>query len=299
MSSIEKAIERLNKDKTTPPVELESGGAQTPRTEPADTVAADEPTQAGAKPDAKVQPRSLDLSTLPDSRYLIPGCNNRTLSEEYRSIKRPVIMNALGKGAAPVERGNLIAVTSSLPGEGKTYTALNLALSMAAELNSTILLIDGDILRSSLSSLLGIEKHRGLTDLLTDPSIQIRDVLISTKLSKLKVIAAGTRFDNSTELLASDAMERLVLEMGQRYSDRIILFDTPPLLATNEARVLMHLMGQVLLVVEAGKTSLEALKDSLSHISSNKVIGMVLNKTNTRFGRGSYGGYGSYSGGYY
>ncbi|MGD8589458.1 MAG: XrtA-associated tyrosine autokinase [Chromatiales bacterium] len=231
--------------------------------------------------------------------YLVPGCTNRTLSEEYRSIKRPVIMNALGKGAAPVEWGNLIGITSSLPGEGKTYTALNLALSMASELNSTILLIDGDILRSSLSNLLGIEKNRGLTDLLIDPTTQIRDVLIPTQLPRLKIIAAGTRSDISTELLSSDGMERLVKELGQRYPDRIILFDAPPLLATNEARVIMHLMGQVLMVVESGKTSLEALKDSLSLLSENKVVGMVLNKTNSRFGKGGYGGYGGYSGGYY
>ena len=208
-------------------------------------------------------------------------------------------MNALGKGAAPVEWGNLIGVTSSLPGEGKTYTALNLALSMATELNSTILLIDGDILRASLSTLLGIERNRGLTDLLIDPTIQIRDVLIPTQLPKLKIIASGTRSDNSTELLSSNGMERLVKELGQRYADRIILFDTPPLLATNEARVLIHLFGQVVMVVEAGKTSLDALKDSLSHISDSKVVGMVLNKTNNRFGKGGYGGYGGYSGGYY
>jgi receptor protein-tyrosine kinase len=208
-------------------------------------------------------------------------------------------MNALGKGAAPVKWGNLIGITSSLPGEGKTYTALNMALSMATELNSTILLIDGDIIRSSLSHLLGIDSNRGLTDLLLEPAIQVRDVLIATELPKLKIIAAGSRPDNSTELLASDAMEHLVKELGQRYADRIILFDTPPLLATNEARVLMHHMGQVLMVVEAGKTSLEALQDSLSYVTDNKVVGMVLNKTNTRFGRGGYGSYGGYSGGYY
>jgi receptor protein-tyrosine kinase len=172
-------------------------------------------------------------------------------------------------------------------------------MSMATELNSTILLIDGDILRFSLSNLLGIENNLGLTDLLIDPTTQVRDVLIQTRLPKLNVIPAGTRSDNSTELLASDAMERLVKELGQRYTDRIILFDTPPLLATNESRVLMHLMGQVLMVVEAGKTSLQALKDSLSFISDNKVVGMVLNKTNNRFGRGGYGGYGGYAGGYH
>jgi receptor protein-tyrosine kinase len=296
MSSIEKAIERLNQTKSSP----QTGNDEREPDKPSQVETLTEnPSDMEVITQEETQPQVLDLSSLSNARYLVPGCTNRTLSEEYRAIKRPVIMNALGKGAAPVEWGNLIGITSSLPGEGKTYTALNLALSMATELNSTILLIDGDILRSSLSNLLGIEKHRGLTDLLLDQAIQVGDVLITTQLPKLKIIAAGTHSENATELLASNAMERLVKELGQRYADRIILFDTPPLLATNEARVLMHLMGQVLMVVEAGKTSLEALKDSLSHISDSKVIGMVLNKTNNRFGRTGYGGYGGYSGGYY
>lgn len=298
MSSIEKAIDRLTKAKAEPKAEndeRESRMIPTPENIPDKVkVAASLSEQIGSD-----QTQILEFNSLPNTRYLIPGCVNKTLSEEYRSIKRPVLMNALGKGAAPVERGNLVAVTSSLPGEGKTYTALNLALSIATELNSTILLIDGDVLRSSLSKLLGVENKRGLTDLLSDSSMQIRDVLITTQISKFKIIAAGTKFDNSTELLASDGMERLVKELGERYADRIILFDSPPLLATSEARVLMHLMGQVIMVVEAGKTSLEALKDSLSHISDSKVIGMVLNKTNSRFGKGGYGGYGNYSSGYY
>ena len=296
MSSIEKAIERLGQKISVP----DNGyKVKEPNRLSPIEILAEKQNEKDPRTQGSMHVECLDFSSLSNTRYLVPGCTNKILSEEYRSIKRPVIMNALGKGAAPVEWGNLIGITSSLPGEGKTYTALNLALSMATELDSTILLIDGDILRSSLSNLLGIEKSRGLTDLLIDPTIEVQDVMIPTKLPKLKIIAAGTRSDNSTELLASDGMERLVKELGQRYSDRIILFDTPPLLATNEARVLMHLMGQVVLIVEAGKTSMEALKDSLLHITENKVVGMVLNKTNNRFGKVGYGGYGGYSGGYY
>ncbi len=293
MSSIEKAIERLSKARSENAAEKnerESKNLASSEIKPGST------NERILTPREKKQPDILNLSSLTTTRYLVPGCDNKILSEEYRAIKRPILMNAFGKGAAPVERGNLIAITSSLPGEGKTYTALNLALSMATELNSTLLLIDGDVLRPSLSLLLGIEKHRGLTDLLADAKTQIGDVLMSTSIAKLKIIPAGTNCENSSELLASNGMERLVNELGQRYSDRIILFDSPPLLATNEARILMHLMGQVLIVVEAGKTSIDAVKDSLSHISDNKVIGMVLNKTNNSFGKSGYGGY---SAGYY
>lgn len=293
MSSIEKAIERLSKTRSE---NIAGNNEQGLKDLASSKISTGNKNEQVVTPRGQKQPNILDLGCLATVRYLVPGCNNKTLSEEYRAIKRPVLMNAFGKGAAPVERGNMIAITSSLPGEGKTYTALNLALSMATELNSTILLIDGDIIRKSLSSLLGVENNKGLTDLLVDSKTQISDALISTTIPKLKIIPAGTNCENSTELLASDGMERLVKELGQRYSDRIILFDSPPLLATNEARVLMHLMGQILIVVEASKTSLDAVKDSLSHISDNKVIGMVLNKTNNSFGKGGYGGY---SAGYY
>lgn len=236
----------------------------------------------------------LDFEKLKKIGYLTPDSNNKVLSEEYRAIKRPVLMNAFGKGAVPIERGNLIAITSSLPGEGKTYTTLNLALSIATELDSTVLIIDGDILRPKLSELLGLEKNKGLTDVLHDPHTRISDVMVNTQIPKLKIIPAGNKYENSTELLSSDGMERLVVELGKRYSDRIILFDSPPLLATSEATVLNHLMGQILLVVEAGKTPVDAVKDSLSHINEEKVIGLVLNKTNGQAVRGGYGSYGGY-----
>ncbi|MEN8178079.1 MAG: XrtA-associated tyrosine autokinase [Pseudomonadota bacterium] len=236
----------------------------------------------------------LNLKELTKAGYLTPESNNKILSEEYRAIKRPILMNAFGKGAAPIERGNLITITSSLPGEGKTYTSLNLALSIATELDSTILIIDGDILNPQLSRFLGLEKKRGLTDVLHDSHTGIRDVMIGTQIPKLKIIPAGNKYENSTELLASDAMEKLVIELGDRYSDRIVLFDSPPLLATSEAAVLNHLMGQILLVVEAGKTPVDAVKESLSHINDEKVIGLVLNKTNGHAGRSGYGSYGGY-----
>jgi receptor protein-tyrosine kinase len=297
MSSIEKAIERLSKTKSAHQVDT---AAQAPRKISSnDSLPVDRLTETKSTPENNQISETLSLSMLPNMQYLVPGCTNKPLSEEYRGIKRPVLMNALGKSAAPIQNANLVGITSSLPGEGKTYTALNLALSMATELNSTILLIDGDVLRSSLSMLLGIEKKPGLTDLLSDPTIHVSDVLVPTQIPKLKIIPAGTKFDNTTELMASDGMEKLVKELGDRYANRIVLFDTPPVLSTNQTRVLIHLMGQILIVVEACKTPLDALKDTLSQISENKVVGMILNKTDNRFGMGGYGAYGKYAAGYY
>lgn len=320
MSSIEKAIERLSKAKEK---KLEAGdeviGSGAGKSDDESAFSSEDLTsekmlkesespqwdkrddfnhassESNDHPNNTVQSEfELDLKKLSEIGYLTPDSNNKSLSEEYRAIKRPVLMNAFGKGAAPVERGNLIAITSSLPGEGKSYTSLNLALSIATELDSTVLIIDGDILKPQLSTLLGLEKNRGLTDVLHEPNTDISDVLISTQIPKFKIIPAGRKYENSTELLASEAMENLVIELGNRYKDRIVLFDSPPLLATSESTVLNHLMGQILLVVESGKTPVDAVKESLTQIHNDKVVGLVLNKTNGHIGHGGYGTYGGY-----
>lgn len=233
----------------------------------------------------------LDYESLSKIGYIVPHAGNKQLSEEYRIIKRPIIMNALGKGAAPIEHGNLVSISSSLPSEGKTFTALNLALSIATELDSTVLLIDGDVLRFSLSKLLGIENEKGLIDLLEDRQCMVGDVIIQTQIPSLKVISAGNRSEKSTELLASKEMEGLLNEIADRYQDRIIIFDSPPILATSESEVLNQHMGQVLLVVEAGQTPVDAIKDSLTRLDSEKAIGLVLNKSREVKGSNYYGTY--------
>jgi protein-tyrosine kinase len=164
-------------------------------------------------------------------------------------------------------------------------------LSIATELDSTVLLIDGDVLKYSLSRLLGIEKELGLIDLLVSQKCDVSDVIIHTQMPKLKLIGAGTRSEKSTELLASAEMERLLDELARRYSDRIIIFDSPPLLATSEAAVLNHHMGQILVVVEAGQTPVEAIKDSLSRLDQEKAIGLILNKSREGKGANYYGTY--------
>ncbi|MBT3011337.1 MAG: XrtA-associated tyrosine autokinase [Candidatus Thiodiazotropha sp. (ex Lucina aurantia)] len=313
MSSIEKAIERLaktksnkgnanesaktadvtNRDRTiekakpvleqTASVMPAAGGQQS--AEPTIPVSREPVARSSAK---KIH---LDYESLSRVGYIVPHSGNKQLSEEYRIIKRPVIMNALGKGAAPIEHGNLISISSSLPSEGKTFTAMNLALSISTELDSTVLLIDGDVLRCSLSTLLGIEKEKGLIDLLEDKSCTVGDVILETQIPRLKVISAGKRSEKSTELLASKEMEEFLNEVAVRYQDRIIIFDSPPMLSTSESIVLNQHMGQVLVVVEAGGTPVEAIKDTLSRLDSDKAIGLVLNKSREVKGDNYYGTY--------
>jgi protein-tyrosine kinase len=297
MSSIEKAIERLAKSKAASAKESDNAAAQIgsaselnssavkPVPEHADSSATSSASSRAKKQSdtkEKVKPNSkitLDYKALSALGYAVPDTEYKQLAEEYRIIKRPVVMNAFGKGAAPIKHGNLISIASSLPSEGKTFTALNLGLSIASEMDATVLLIDGDVIKASLSRLLGVQTNRGLNDLLEDPDCSVNDVILDTQNPKLKIIPAGTRSSKSTELLASKAMERLLTELAERYSDRIILFDSPPILATSEASVLNHLMGQVLLVVEAGSTPIDAVKDSLSRLDENKAIGLLLNKS--------------------
>jgi len=306
MSSIEKAIERLAKSKAANPKQPEAarqaGGAspdpspQASRDAPvASGRGVSEPAHAPAAEAQESHPNqkiTLDYAALSALGYAVPDSPSKQLAEEYRIIKRPVVMNAFGKGAAPIEHGNLISIASSLPSEGKTFTALNLGMSIASEMDATVLLIDGDVIKASLSKLLGVDNNRGLIDLLEDPKCTIKDVILDTQNPKLKIIPAGTRSVKSTELLASQAMERLLSELAERYRDRVILFDSPPILATSEASVLNHLMGQVLLVVEAGNTPVDAVKDSIGRLDTNKAVGLILNKS-----RNSKAG--SYLGTYY
>jgi receptor protein-tyrosine kinase len=241
------------------------------------------------------QVQSINLARLHRMGVVSPDAEKSQIAEEFRIIKRPLIANAFGQGTARVKNGNLIMVTSSLPGEGKSFCAINLAISMAMEMDRTVLLIDADVAKPRVPEYLGIHADKGLLDVLQDKDLKLSDVLIKTDIAKLTVLPAGRTYKRATELLASAAMTRLVEDIGNRYPDRIILFDSPPLLATSESSVLATHMGQIVMVVEAEKTSQEAVREALSHIQSCEVVGMLLNKTTPTPGADYYYGYyGSY-----
>jgi len=199
-----------------------------------------------------------------------------------RVIKRPLINNCVGKGATQVKHARRIMVTSALPGEGKSFISMNLALSIAMERDSTVLLLEGDPTRPALAEMLGIPPARGLMDLLVDPKLDVSDVLIRTNLGRLSFIPAGTRQENATELLASTVMEDLVEQLYERYPDRILIFDSPPLLAAPEPRVLAQHMGQIVYVVEADQTAQSTVQEALATIESCPVVMAVLNKSSFR-----------------
>ncbi len=209
-------------------------------------------------------------------------------SDDYGRIKRPLLANVFGKSASMVEKGNLILVTSSIPGEGKTYTAINLALSIAHEQDNTVLLIDCDVAHHGASSALDITSKLGLVDILRSDDLLVSDVILRTDIPGLCIMSSGKQHHFVTELLASQRMSELVTEISERYNDRVIIFDGPPLLPTPQTQILSNLVGQVVFVIEAGKTPQSVVEEALDMISKERATGLVMNKCEGISGRSRY-----------
>lgn len=259
------------------------------------------PSASARAPAVRTERRSklaqIDLGALAAAGYLTPDAQRSPIGDEFRVLKRPVIRNAQGRSGTAIDRGNRVMVTSALPREGKSFVSLNLAMSIASEVDSTVLLVDADVANPSLMKRLRLPESKGLLDLLTDRNTDLADVMLRTNVEKLSLLPAGTSDRRATEMLASTAMADLVDEMAARYPDRILVFDSPPLLATTEARVLASHMGQIVMVVEADGTTQAAVKQALETIESCPVVLMVLNKM-SRSRVGSYYGYSGYGSGY-
>ena len=226
---------------------------------------------------------------LREKNMLVQGSGlGPVFADEYRRIKRPLLSNAFGKSASLLEKGNLILVTSSIAGEGKTHTAINLALSMAYEKDHTVLLVDCDVTRYGTSRMLGIEDKPGLIDILENSDYSVGDAILRTDIPTLSLISTGKQHDFVTELLASQRMSELVSEIGKRYHDRIIIFDGPPLLPTPQTQVLAGLVGQVVFVIEAGKTPQAVVEEALNMIPEEHATGLVMNKSEGIAARSGY-----------
>lgn len=311
MSLIEQAAKRLE--------QLRQAGVELPNSEPEDQqpprtvlktpesaspAIAQAPslapaTQADSSAHSPEHPSSgsakrieLNLEAISASGLLVPNAARSELADEYRVIKRPLIANAMGRNSTTIDYGNLIMVTSALPGEGKSFSAINLAISIAMELDNTVMLVDADVARPSILNMLGLAPAPGLLDVVDRGSVDISGVLLRTNIDKLSILPSGTQHPRATELLASDAMIKLLDDMSRRYSDRIIIFDSPPLLLTTEARALATHMGQIVIVVNAENTTQAAVKEAVATIEACPVKMMLLNQAR-QAGSGTYGyGYG-------
>ncbi len=237
--------------------------------------AAAAPTRPEVRDEARFE---LDLSHLREEG-LYPGESSLVFRQsEYRSIRRMVMAAVLGKGAEgakPTEP--FVVVSSSLPGEGKTFTTFNLALSIASEGTRPVILVDGDIFRRSLSRALGIDGVAGLTEALENPTIDPWTFVMQPNLPSLYVMPAGLLQARASDLVSSERVGALFRGLQAAFPNAIVLIDTPPLLLSSESSAICDAAGQVLLVVRAGVTMQDSVKQSVAKIRDNCPVGVVLN----------------------
>ena len=200
------------------------------------------------------------------------------LARQFGRIKRPIMANAFDLANMATDNANVVMVASALPETGKSFCALNLARSVAQERDFGTLLVDADVLKPRVSLALELEDRLGLIDYLLDDALSLDDVLVQTDYEDVIVLPAGSQHRDATELLASRRMRELVAALSKRFQSRAVLFDTPPLLLTNEAVVLSKYMGQIALVIEAGKTATEAVNAAIALLDREKPINVILNK---------------------
>jgi protein-tyrosine kinase len=221
----------------------------------------------------------IDQDALRAAGMLPPAHQEHELSQEHRRIKRPLINSALGRGVAPLPHGNLIMITSAVPGEGKSFMSLNLAFSIRLEEDVTVLLVDGDVVNPRISQILGVDNEQGLLDLITDPTIPLASAILPTNVPGLSFLPAGRQDANATELLAGSRMQAVMSQLGGADPARLVLFDSAPLLVTTESQALAHSVGQVLMVVRADQTTQHVLLDALDTLDEGKPVSLVLNQS--------------------
>jgi Mrp family chromosome partitioning ATPase len=238
----------------------------------------------------------IDRQHLRDQGLIVPEGSVTGLLEEFRIVKRQLLLASAelsrqGMGLA----AQRVLICSPHPGEGKTYTAVNLALSIAAEKDSEVLLVDADFAKPSVLSALGLPGGPGLMDALADPSIDVADCVIGTDVPGLWVLPAGNATNSDSEYLSSARTSAVLDRLTKDAPNRFVIFDSPPVLAASPAAELAKYVGQAALVVRADRTGQGALEDAISLLSGCPNIQLLLNAVHfSPSGRrfGSYYGYG-------
>lgn len=259
------------------------------------------PARQGAVSREKVafngEPQPIDRARLRANGLIDPDGDVTTLLEEFRIVKRQILLAAreaveAGRGAA----AQRVLVCSPLPGEGKTFCAVNLALAIAFEKDVEVVLADADFANPSVLSLLGLSAGTGLMDAFADPEVRIEDCVIPTDVPGLFVLPAGNRTSSDSEYLAAERTSEILDRLTRGAPRRLVIFDSPPALAASPAAELAHHVGQALLICRADQTGQSALEDALSLLSACPDIKLLLNSAHfSPSGRrfGAYYGYGS------
>jgi exopolysaccharide/PEP-CTERM locus tyrosine autokinase len=236
----------------------------------------------------------LNIDALREAGLLAPNGESRAIESQFRALKRPLIQKLFAHATADgseLEPRCSVMITSALPGDGKTFTSMNLALSMAMERDHSVILVDGDVAKPHISRSLGLGSEAGLLDLIDRDSTDIESVLVPTDLPGLSVLPVGRQSHQATEMLASEGMRNVIGALEGLDSRAIVLVDSPPILVTSEARVLASLFDQVVMVVRAGGTPKQAVLDAIKMVGEGPEINLVLNQA-LHAGTGAYYGYG-------
>lgn len=238
----------------------------------------------------------IDREALRAAGYLPEAEQDRRFADEYRRIKRPILEVAFGADAGALPRNpRLVMMASALPGDGKTFTSINLALSLARERDSSVVLVDADVAKPHISRIFGVENQLGLLDVLADTTLDIAGRIIPTDVRGLSILPAGGQRDGATELLASARMGQVIRDILARNPRCIALFDSSPLIVSSESRALAAVMGQVVLVVRSGHTPRGAVTECLEILRDASTVRLVLNQGRRGLIDELYGyGYGSY-----
>ncbi len=248
-----------------------------------------EPASAASRParggdDASLTSRDLkaivqfDKARLAaDGRLPSPDMAHQT-EDEIRRIKWPLLNAIAGRDGATPTRNNVILVTSAVPSEGKTFMSLNLALSIVRDREMRVILVDGDVARPGLTPTLGLEGRAGLNDVLDDATMDVSEVTYQTDVEGLFFIPAGKWHEHSPEFFAGSRMPQIIEALSRRVGNGVIILDSPPLLATNEAQAATRFVGQVLLVVRADDTGQQAVQDAIALVDKATPISAVLNR---------------------
>ncbi|GAA0369492.1 XrtA-associated tyrosine autokinase [Bowmanella denitrificans] len=295
MSTIEKALQRKKAE--------EARLAELAKEKALSSPQADSAVSPSASTESPLPPHSqktdsgdkdkviFDLA-LDENNFVSSSSARTKINEEFRTIKRKVLNNAFGPLASTLTNPNILMVTSCNPHEGKTYNAINLALSIALEQDKTVLLVDADVLRPNVMRTLKQRTPNGLMEYLLGEVEDVADVIYHTNIDTLRIIPAGKSHHLSTELLASEKMQETVQEFATRYPDRVVIFDTPPMLGVNETAILANLAGQAVIVVEEGRTKLTDIQTAIEALNPDMAKGFIVNKAQ-RSKRDDYG-YGYY-----
>jgi exopolysaccharide/PEP-CTERM locus tyrosine autokinase len=293
MSLVEQALKKIQASRSANPPAAAArplaGSSQAPKPTSAEFVRA---VPERSEPERVKPVVKIDLNALRRVGLLCPVEQERQLAGEYRQIKRPLISSALGRGVPKLENGHLIMLASALPGDGKTFTSINLALSLALEKDISVLLVDADVAKPHISGALGVGRELGLLDVLRDERLDVESLILPTDVPALSILPAGQPSNTATELLASSRMETVVAQIGARDPNRIVLFDSPPLLLTTESRALASVVGNIVIVVRAGVTPQRAVLEALELLGDGKTIALVLNQSDESSRLGYYQHYG-------